>query len=656
MLIFWNTAQRVAAFILLLMFTSCKAPVMEQPGQLLIEDEEQEQPLGEFAFTTGDNQSKPSAIQHHMIISNITIGNLQSEYTNGALVLEDWVSLHVGAGKWFGFKLEALHGYGFEVDSVTVVMRRSDDTPNKIRLSYGDDRPNSTQHQGVIIEVGSAQYASYVLKPNANRLPDHTTPYFAIGVEAASRETRVSFDHIYIHGRVKELDLPTSGNYTIRFDSPKQIIEGLGVEIQSDGFGPNYVNGDPIRGVPHELTVPERERLAEVLTGFRYLRLAMGLWFRGTTPDLKNIVERYPGQLQSIKDLIAGAGMEGISMEYWSPAPYWKSTDDFRWGSLKNYTPAFLGEFGDAVVRDIEYLKNNGVTISTWGLQNEPGHPNVGNYSHAYYTPANYLATFKAVAPKVRAVLPDAEIIVDADNGNVGGIGTLIRADAAAMNYVDAWVYHRIGADANTLIEGQSRYQAGSMNKPIYQNEYEYFVHQVERTSGEWRMVNTAQSVMNWMTFINSPKWYWLHALKPTTEISWEGFGLGVWRPLHDNNFNRFPHLANGTFELNWRNYNALAGFLEHMPWDSRRYAVDEAEVLYNQRIMAWKKPDGKYVYAVTNRSGKPFQFNIAMDTNRSFTGYRYDRDAISVELPVQSGANHSITLAPWSIEFWVEN
>ncbi|MCK9508542.1 MAG: hypothetical protein M0Q54_08890, partial [Pigmentiphaga sp.] len=296
----------------------------------------------------------------------------------------------------------------------------------------------------------------------------------------------------------EEPPLPTPENvdqgvYQVKFNDPKQIILGLGVEIQSDRFGPNYVNSDPIAGAPYELTSSEQKRLAtEVVSGFRYLRLAMGLWFRGTTEDRKHIIERYPGQLESIKNLISDAGIEGISLEYWSPAPYWKTTDDFRNGTLKSYDPAFLSQFGDALVEDINYLKTNGVHISTWGLQNEPSLTatnsleihEVGGYSHCYYTPDNYLRTFKSVAPKIRAALPNVEIIVDSWNGNVGSIATAIRRDPVALQYVDAWVYHRIGADASTLIEGQSRYLANSLDIPIYQNEYEYFTHQVEATTG----------------------------------------------------------------------------------------------------------------------------------------------------------------------------
>src|SRR5690606_33413815 len=146
--------------------------------------------------------------------------------------------------------------------------------------------------------------------------------------------------------------VPQGSGYRLA-DRAAQTILGLGVEIQSDGFGPGYTNDDPVIGVPHELVPEERERLSkEMLKGFRYLRLAMGLWFRGQTPDGKNIVERYPGQVAGLSKMMADAGIEGTSVEYWSPPIHWKDNGRLqRGGSIKSLDPGFLGEFGDALVK-----------------------------------------------------------------------------------------------------------------------------------------------------------------------------------------------------------------------------------------------------------------------------------------------------------------
>lgn len=170
-------------------------------------------------------------------------------------------------------------------------------------------------------------------------------------------------------------------------------------------------------------------------------------------------------------------------------------------------------------------------------------------------------------------------------------------------------------------------------------------------------MVNTAQSIMNWMTFIESPKWYWLHALKPIDDtLNRDGFGLGVWRPSYANESHDYPELAHGHWEFNWQNYNAIAGFLKYMPWDSRRYNVEEDEERHDNRIMAWKTPEGKLVMAMTNRSDDWFEFDVTLDGAKSMKGFRFDKNGRDVEIGSNSGASTvTAKLKPWSIEFWVE-
>lgn len=134
-------------------------------------------------------------------------------------------------------------------------------------------------------------------------------------------------------------------------DQPRQTIWGLGVEIQSDSIGSGN-NGIPDEtvAVPHELVESERQRLyTEMLNGFRYLRLAGGLYYRGLDEEKKQLKERWPTQLEELRELIEVSGMEGINFEYWSPTPYFKSTNSYINGSLKRFDDAFLEEFAQSV-------------------------------------------------------------------------------------------------------------------------------------------------------------------------------------------------------------------------------------------------------------------------------------------------------------------
>lgn len=161
---------------------------------------------------------------------------------------------------------------------------------------------------------------------------------------------------------------------------------------------------------------------------------------------------------------------------------------------------------------------------------------------------------------------------------------------------------------------------------------------------------------MNWFTFANSPTWFWLHALKPTYNIEASGYSLGFWRPEDDHDFSKSTHIKKGHWDYNQNNFNALAGFLKYMPWNSQRFAVDEHQILDDNRIMAFKTPKGKLVVVLTNRSGAPFTFNINTGTDKSFKGYRYTPSMRNAKLKKLKGSSISPTVPNLSIEFWVED
>ncbi|RSS84089.1 hypothetical protein EF919_38880, partial [Streptomyces sp. WAC02707] len=290
----------------------------------------------------------------------------------------------------------------------------------------------------------------------------------------------------------------TSGSYTIRFDNGrKQTILGLGFEIQSDSIGSGN-NGlpDEVSGVPYDLTDSERTRFYNEMLkggrsdrGFRFCRLAMGLYYRGLDSTQKFMRGRYPGQTALLADMCNKAGVEGLSVEYWSPAPGWKSNNSYIGGKLKQFDAAFLSRFGDALVADLDYLTAGGLRISQWGLQNEPRFSTP--YSSCVYSAQEYLATFKAAASKIRAKYPNVMITADSLDGWGGDIGGAILSDPAALDLVDAWTYHRIGYDSNYQIDNDFRRLA--QGKPVFNNEFEY----LDNKTSDWRTINTAQSIMN---------------------------------------------------------------------------------------------------------------------------------------------------------------
>ncbi|MGV9269620.1 hypothetical protein ACWDRR_33770 [Kitasatospora sp. NPDC003701] len=494
----------------------------------------------------------------------------------------------------------------------------------------------------------------------------------------------------------------TAGNYTIRFDldsAKKQTILGLGFEIQSDSINSgNAGTSNLVSAVPYDLTPSERARFYSQMLkggrsdrGFRYCRLALGLYHRGLTPDRKRFIDRYPGQTDLLAEMVREAGIEGLGVEYWSPAPGWKSNNllgNPNYGNptlasrLASFEPAFLSQLGDAMVADLNYLtgppENPRLRISWWGLQNEPYLD--ASYGGCVYSGNEYLQAFNAIAPKIKAAYPDVKIHATSHEGWEQQWGQALRGSTDALNHIDAWTYHRIGHDSNDQITTNYIPDPAVVGtaavKPVFNNEFEYQSSQVTANAGE-NTLNTAQSIMNWMTFQNSPTWWWLHALKPTTNAESKGYSLGFWRPPHDTDFgpNHFPDLPVGHWTWNPRNWNAVAGFVKFMPWDSVRYHVDEphpsdgvlnplqnARFNPNQRIMAWKTPGGKPVIAITNRSATPYTYTIDTGTSATFRGYRYgpttNQQGITNTNGTygKSGPTLELTVPPMSIEFWVRD
>jgi hypothetical protein len=445
-------------------------------------------------------------------------------------------------------------------------------------------------------------------------------------------------------------------------NTAKQTILGLGVEIQNDSISSGNA-GLPtqVEGIPHDLVPEERTRLyKDLLAGFRYARLAMGLYYRGLSAE-RTIGPRYPTQNADLAELIAQSGMEGVAAEYWSPAPGWKTNNEYgNGGRLKSFGPEFLGRFGDNVVAELQQLQNNGIPVVMWGLQNEPLQS--APYSSMLYSRSQYYQTFKVVAPKVRAAFPNVLIHGNSQDGQHelgNGVGP-IASDPVTLSYLDAWTWHAIGTDSST----QMKAQTNTAGKMVFNNEFEYLR---DGTSPE-RMLNTAQSLMNWMTFSDSPTWFWLHALKPAGDSVADGYGLGVWRLPTDGDTTHWPNVQAGHWDYISNNYNAVAGFLSYMPWNSVRYAVTERVVSGDQRVMAWKTPEGKLVFAVTNRTGLPTGYRVSLPASKNFSGYLFDsthRNQSQADgtgqykgkpLGPKSGSTLDIVIPNLGIQFWVEN
>lgn len=339
--------------------------------------------------------------------------------------------------------------------------------------------------------------------------------------------------------------------YRVFPERTKQEIWGLGFEIQSDSIGSGNQGLPETRvAVPHDLVPEERRRLArEMLSGFRYCRLAGGLYWRGLSSGGRQLAPRWPEQLAELRELLGEAGVEGLSFEYWSPAPYWKANRRYVGAgkvdprnALRCLAPGFsedadyrgdeahfLRDFGEAVVGDIRTLEAAGLRVSMWGLQNEPNVSNAIYSACLYPDAAGYVRAYRAVAAAVRRHDPRILLFADTEGGFPKKIATGMN-DPEVAALVDAYVVHTVGAPSQNVLGVHARIRRELPRRPWFQNEYEYL------TGGATpeRCLNTVQHIMNSFQLGENPTWFWIHALKPTGNAEASGYALGFWRSLEE--------------------------------------------------------------------------------------------------------------------------
>ena len=348
----------------------------------------------------------------------------------------------------------------------------------------------------------------------------------------------------------KEKDV--NGTVTIHTDKHKQTVWGIGFEIQSDAIGSGNT-GLPTdkHAVPHDLTPEERKRFSEeMLQGFRYCRIAGGLYWRGLDKEHKYLQPRWPEQLQEIKEMMDIAGIEGVSLEYWSPAPYWKANNRYvgeagkmKYNTLRCFGPdfdkdpvykgdtaKFLVDFGEACVKDIQTLKEAGIKTSMWGMQNEPDMQNAGQYSTCKYHKAkDYIRAYTASAGAIRKYDPNILLFSDTHSGFPKLIAPGMK-DPKTADLVDAYVVHTIGWDSESVKGVHKKIRERLPERPWFQNEYEY----LSGGATPERCLNTVQHIMNSFQLGENPTWYWIHALKPFKNSEASGYSLGFWKSLSD--------------------------------------------------------------------------------------------------------------------------
>eukprot|EP00040_Diaphanoeca_grandis_P043001 m.266634 g.266634 ORF g.266634 m.266634 type:complete len:630 (-) comp68502_c0_seq1:63-1952(-) len=489
----------------------------------------------------------------------------------------------------------------------------------------------------------------------------------------------------------------------------RQVFEGVEVELMSDSIGSDNEgmpgnghlvpdNDNTTIGVPHDLTPSEQQRFAtEVLSGTRTIRLALGLFLRGLSADGKNIIGRWPSQMRELKQLQDLSGIEGWAPEYWSPPPIWKDSQSYYTGTLQSFNDSFLDQFSDAVVQDIEYLRQNGLKITWWGLQNEPNvdtqnisvchrsettttsdfpsknlsiSSGANSYGKCKYSQCDYFFAFRAAATKIKKLDSAIRIHANSFTGQLGAAPVANNPETLAL--VDAWTVHHQNKSSISTFGNNT---AWSYGRPEFTNEMEY------RPGGPYAgtvvgTVGALNMYLNMLTFRKSPTGViFIHAMKPTTNLESLGYGWTWWRSTGSPASTSFPNLKPNTFTYNYWNWPTVAPLIKTVPWNSIRLNVMEDIQRPRQRVVAFETPEmglggplhattaaKKLIVVVTNEANASFTTVVGTTDGlqRVWKGYSFhgsvDGSGFNVSLgTTPSVSSFNTTLDPYTFQWWYE-
>lgn len=289
-----------------------------------------------------------------------------------------------------------------------------------------------------------------------------------------------------------------------------------------------------------------------------------------------------------LKEILAISPTIKILGSPWS-APVWmKTINNSVGGSLK---PEYYTVYANYLVKYIQAMKANGITIDAITPQNEPLHD--GNNPSMYMAAtdeANFVKT--ALGPAFKAAGLTTKIIVWDHNCDNPGYPITILSDKDAYPFIDGSAFHLYNGDVSALSTVHNAFP----NKNLYFTE-------------QWTGANE--------TFSGNLKWHTKNVIIGTMR-NWSRNAL-EWNLASDAGYS--PHTAGGcdqckgaltinnnqTVKRN-ESYYIIAHASKFVTPSSVRVATDNQGTLYNA---AFQRPDGKKVLIVENDDASTQTFNI---------------------------------------------
>lgn len=394
----------------------------------------------------------------------------------------------------------------------------------------------------------------------------------------------------------------TGNNFTINVDDKKtyQPIDGFGFAL-TGGSAMHIIrmSADSRAALLKELFATNGNNI-----GVSYIRLSIGasdlnekvfsyddMPAGQTDPTLKHFDLGADKQdvIPVMKQILAINPTIKILGSPWSPPAWMKTNDDTRGGRLK---PEYYGVYAKYLIKYIQGMKAQGITIDAITIQNEPLHPG-NNPSLLMVAPDQGDFIKNNLGPAFKAAGIKTKIIIYDHNADRPDYPISILNDPAARKYIDGSGFHLYGGDIEALTDVHNAHPDKNL----------YFTEQmvVEReNSNTINIVNPVKRLIigatrNWSRNVLE----WNLAADPDYKPYTDRGGCPMCQgavTIDKNAVKR--NLA----------YYSIAHASKFVRPGSVRIASNTSDKLPN---VAFKTPDGKRVLIVANSSDASQDFNI---------------------------------------------
>lgn len=277
---------------------------------------------------------------------------------------------------------------------------------------------------------------------------------------------------------------------SIRFTATTAVQNNNAIVIDAahtfqtmDGFGFSLTGGSALNLM--KMSSAARHKILTELfatdksnIGTSYLRISIGasdldekvfsyddLPAGQTDPLLKHFDLGYDKKylLPVLKEILRINPAIKIMGSPWSPPAWMKNNTDTRGGNL---LPEYYETYARYLVRYLQAMKQQGITIDAITVQNEPLHPG-NNPSLQMLAPEQALFVKQFLGPAFRKNHIKTKIIIYDHNADRPDYPVSILNDTAAAKYIDGSAFHLYGGK----IEALSEVHAAHPHKNLYFTE-----------------------------------------------------------------------------------------------------------------------------------------------------------------------------------------